>query len=127
MSGANVKILVVDDERSMRKLLSIILKRDNCVIKTAANVSQAKEIIEFEAQHIVISDIKMPGEDGLSLLRWIKSNYRQTYVIIISGHSEDNVLSQGAAVYLKKPFNNQKIVTIVNDYIHQLHLKNKVK
>ncbi|MBL6990720.1 MAG: response regulator [Bacteriovoracaceae bacterium] len=112
-----IKILIVDDEPGIRKLLSLILSSKDYLIKDASNAGDAKDIINDDTPHIVISDMKMPGEDGLQLLKWIKVNYPESSVIIMTGHIDseltDNVHKAGGPICVAKPFDNSEMLDLV--------------
>ncbi|MBT3387369.1 MAG: response regulator, partial [Desulfobacula sp.] len=83
-----VRVLLVDDEEGIRKVLKIYLQDVGYKVVTADNGKKAVEIIDAESFDIVLTDIRMPGMDGISLLKHIKKNSPDTEVIMITGHGD---------------------------------------
>ena len=112
-----IPILVVDDEASLRGVLSQVLSADGHEVKTAENGEQALEVLRGKPYPLVISDIKMPGISGIELLQEIKKTNPQTEVIIMTSHasldSAVTALRYGAYDYLVKPFEDIDIVSSV--------------
>ena len=102
-----IKILIVDDEESVRNRLSSFLNKEGYQAYTAENGLVGLEIIEREKPDIALVDIKMPGIDGIETLKKIKKNNAKTEVIIITGYGRTQTaieaLQHGAFGYLKKP------------------------
>ncbi|MGD8530918.1 MAG: response regulator, partial [Syntrophobacterales bacterium] len=89
MAEANLKrVLLIDDEEGIRKVMSISLKDAGYVVWTAESGEQGLEIFEREQPPLVLTDIKMPGMDGIGVLRRIKEMETDSEVIIITGHGE---------------------------------------
>jgi len=111
-------ILVVDDERSMREFLEILLGKEGWQVRTAGNVSAAQEHIEERTPELVITDLKMKGGTGLDLLRWVKTRHPDVEVIVITAFGTDQTaveaLKQGAYDYVTKPFQVDEIRVVVN-------------
>ena len=80
------RILIVDDEPNIVRLLSMSLKSDGYETYSAYDGKQAFEVFEKEKPDIVVTDIKMPEMDGLELLKKIKQTDSETEVIIVTGH-----------------------------------------
>ena len=114
-------ILVVDDELSMREFLKILLENEGYEVSTAPEASSAIDLIECQNFDLVISDIKMPGMGGLSLLGKIKEINGSLPVIMITAFaSPDNAvlaMRRGAFDYITKPFKVDEIIKIVNSAI----------
>jgi YesN/AraC family two-component response regulator len=84
----DTKLLLVDDEEGIRKVLGISLTDLGYQVLTAENGEEALEIFRRETPPIVLTDIKMPVMDGIELLRKIKDENPDTEVIMISGHGD---------------------------------------
>jgi len=101
------KILLVDDEEGIRKVVGFAIRDMGHETSLAASGAEALEIFAREAPPIVITDLRMPGMDGLELLRQIKSRSPDTEVIIITGHGDMEQavggLKLGAADFIQKP------------------------
>lgn len=78
-------ILVVDDETQIRDLLAIYLKRQGFAVVTAATSAETTEKLAQQSFDLVVLDISLAGEDGLSLLAQIKSNHPEIKVIMLTG------------------------------------------
>lgn len=113
------KILVVDDELSMREFLKILLEKEGYLAQTAANTSDAITLLRQGHTDLVISDIKMPGGSGLSLLENLRASGLQIPLILITAYAspEDAVraMKGGAYDYITKPFNVAEIKKIVKN------------
>jgi len=107
------KILVVDDERSMREMLEILLRREGHDVKVAENGTRALSLLQAQPFDMLISDIKMPDMSGIEVLRTAKQINDQIIGIMITAYgSKDSiqeVLRLGAADYLDKPFNVEEL------------------
>lgn len=102
------RILVVDDEASIRDLLSKTLALAEYEVDTAADASVALDRVRGAAYDLLIADLKMPGMDGLTLIRQVKRLRADLPVIIITGYSTESsaieAVNLGVAGYLTKPF-----------------------
>jgi len=103
-----VRVLVVDDEVVVRSGISRVLERQGMEVHLAAGGEQALEIMAEQPFGVVLLDVKMPGMDGIEVLRHIRSDYPGTPVIMITGYpsieTAIEALKQGAVDYLVKPF-----------------------
>jgi putative two-component system response regulator len=113
MPSQQEKLLIVDDEAAIRKLLRQKLSREGYRCEEANNAEQALNTLETSPIALVILDIKMPDKSGAELLPEIKSGYPNTAVIMATAISDVNVaiqcLKQGADDYICKPFNLEEI------------------
>jgi two-component system, NtrC family, response regulator PilR len=102
------RILVVDDERSMRELLAIVLRREGYEVLLAENGRAAIDILEREPVDLLISDIKMPDLSGVEVLRAAKQIDRDILAIMITAFASTETAVEamrlGACDYLSKPF-----------------------
>jgi len=105
------KLLLIDDEEGIRKVLSISLKSDGYDVATAANGQQGIDLFQKEFFPIVLTDIKMPGMDGIEVLRRIKEINPEVEVIVITGHGDMKTAIQslylGASDFITKPVSDQ--------------------
>lgn len=108
--GRRGRILVVDDENGPRQALRMLLKEEHDVF-LASSVANALTFLETESVDIVITDLRMPQQTGVDLLREVKYLYPQTEVIILTGYGELNTameaIEYGAYAYLEKPFDSR--------------------
>lgn len=112
------KILVVDDEDTIRNLLKGRLEREGFEVVTASNADEGEKA--FGQGHeigVVITDLKMPGRDGFELTKSIREKHPRTKVIVITGHGEKEIavkaVRQGASDYLEKPFDLDELTHAV--------------
>ncbi len=113
------RILAVDDEPHMLKLMErIITEKTPYQITTTSNSLEVPEILEKSEFDLIIMDLKMPGMDGLDLLRLVKEKERFEEVVIITafGSLETAIeaLSLGAFDYITKPFKKEQIIFTIN-------------
>jgi len=112
------QILVVDDEPNLRRVLSAQLTRDGYEVHVASGGLEALECLRDNHIDLVITDLKMPGLDGLGLLRRAVELDPGLPVVIMTAHGTvDNAveaLKAGAFDYVTKPFDQQEVRTIVH-------------
>ncbi len=101
------RLLVVDDDDGVRRVVAAILQDEGYEVLTAPEADGALSVLQETSIAVVVSDLKMPGRDGLWLLRQIRPQYRDTEVILLTGFGEVDsaveALKDGAADYLRKP------------------------
>ena len=114
---ATGSILVVDDEAGMREVLSTILGRAGYDVVAAPSVAEGLAFLAERPFDVTITDLRMPGTDGISLLQQIKSRDSNALVIVITSFSTwDSAVEAmrlGAFDYIKKPFDNDDIKAVV--------------
>jgi two-component system response regulator PilR (NtrC family) len=121
------RILVVDDERSMRELLAIVLRREGYEVLLAENGRAAIETLEREPVDILISDIKMPDVSGVEVLRAAKQIDKNILGIMITAFASTETAVEamrlGACDYLSKPFDVDLLRMKVREKIENRHLR----
>ena len=121
------KILVVDDEESMRTMLSIMLKKEGHDVLTAANGAMAVEAIQNEIFDLIITDVKMPAIDGISLLRIVKEISPETIVVMITAFATAETaveaMKLGAYDYIFKPFKIEEIKLVIQKALEKRLLR----
>ncbi|NPA57964.1 MAG: sigma-54-dependent Fis family transcriptional regulator [Aquificae bacterium] len=122
-----MKAVVFDDERTIRKVMEKILKKEGIEVKTYESGEEALKIVKELKPDIVFLDISLPDADGMELLRSIVSLENRPYVVMISGHDEYNYLIEamklGAFDYIPKPFDIDKIRKVVAEIREILSVK----
>jgi PAS domain S-box-containing protein len=125
------KILLIDDEPDILRVLGISLKADGYDVIPALNGAEGLEAFAREKPSIVITDIKMPGMDGIEVLGKIKELDPDTEVIIITGHGDiDNAiesLKYGASDYINKPVRDEALSIALARAKEKLDIKHKLK
>ena len=116
-------ILVVDDDKRILELINDYLNKNNFRVSTADNAIKAREKIENIEFDIIILDIMMPGESGLSLTDSLKKNNFKTPILLLSalGNPEDRIkgLEIGANDYLTKPFEPKELLLRIKNLIQK--------
>jgi two-component system response regulator PilR (NtrC family) len=130
MESHKGKILIVEDEKSMREVLKILLEGENYEVLSASDGLEGLSYITKDIFDLVITDMKMPKVDGFELLKKIKDLSPDTLVIMITafGTTEKAVeaLKLGAYDYINKPFNIDEIRLIVKKAIEKKRLKEEL-
>jgi two-component system, OmpR family, phosphate regulon response regulator OmpR len=114
MSEETSKILVVDDDLRLRSLLERYLKEQGYIVKTAANSEQMDKFLERENYHLMVLDLMLPGEDGLSICRRLRAQENGIPIVMLTakGDEVDRIigLELGADDYISKPFNPRELL-----------------
>ena len=119
-NGANTTTcLVVDDEPAILRLVAVILRDLGCETLTAVNAESALEIAEKTDPDFVISDVKLPGMDGIELARRIKSRENKP-VLLMSAFGEPR--KHEGDGFLAKPFDIDGLIDFVSPYLDEDHL-----
>ncbi len=120
------KILIVDDEKSMRDVLAIMLKRAGYAVQEAGDGEDAIGQIQKDIFDLVITDLKMPKADGLEVLKAVKEHSPGTVVLMItafaSPESAVEAMKRGAFDYLTKPFQVDEAQLIIRNALEQRRL-----
>ena len=117
-SGTTPRILIVDDEQSMREWMRILFQRDGFDVLVAEDGIVARDLVSREFVDVVLSDIRMPRMDGLELLKSIRGLAPDVVVIMMTAHfTRDSdewkrARDAGAAALLEKPFRDINLVTL---------------
>jgi len=121
------RILIVDDEESLREFLSIMLHREGYQVDTAVDGAQAEAHLRDHSYDLVISDVNMPRMGGMELLRHIKERTPETVVLMITAFSTTEqaveAMKQGAYDYITKPFQNEEIRLVVKNALERRELR----
>lgn len=119
-------ILVVDDDKSIRDALQMILEYEHYEMEFAENGSQALEKLEQNQIDVVLLDVKMAGMDGIEVLTKIRKKYEHLPVIMISGHGNIETAVEatklGAFDFLTKPLDRDKILITIRNALRQAKL-----
>ena len=125
-SGIVEKILIVDDERSMRDVLSIMLKRAGYGVTVASDGEEAIAHIDKELFDLVITDLKMPKAGGLEVLKAVKESSPESVVLIITAYASTEsaveAMKLGAYDYLTKPFQVDEVQLIIRNALEKRRL-----
>ena len=116
-------ILAIDDDDRIRELVKEYLIENNFLVTTAKNAVDAKKKIEVVKFDILILDIMMPGEDGLSLTKEIKKNNPIPIILLTAkGETSDRIegLELGADDYLGKPFEPKELLLRIKNILNKI-------
>ena len=125
--GARPRILVVDDEPSMRDMLRIVLRRDGYDVSVAANGAEAIDFIGRERLDLLLSDIRMPDISGVDVLRAAKEANRDIIAFMMTAFASTDTAVEamrlGAVDYFTKPFSMDELRLKVRQHLEALRLK----
>lgn len=128
--GTKVKVLVIEDEKSMREILKMVLEGEGYGVVTAADGYEGLQWLQKDIFDVIITDIKMPGHDGFEILGKSRELSPETLVIMITafGNMESAVdaMKAGAYDYIYKPFKMDEIRLIVKNAADRRMLKTEV-
>jgi CheY-like chemotaxis protein/DNA-binding transcriptional ArsR family regulator len=103
-----VRILVVDDDPVFREELAELLREDEHAVASASSVPKAVEALEHDEVDVVLTDLKMPRQGGLDLLRTVRERWPRTLVVVVTGYASVetalDAMKLGAFDYVRKPF-----------------------
>jgi len=121
------RVLIVDDELSMREMLAILLKKEGLDVRSAASRSEAAETLRVGPVDLVLTDVKLPDGDGLEILRQVKAAAPETPVVVMTafGTTEMAVGARklGAEAYILKPFDVDELRIVVRDALANRNLR----
>lgn len=121
------RLLVVDDEPSMREFLEIMLSQDGYEVRTAASGEEGLKLYKSEEPDLILTDVKMPGMSGLDLIKHIHSQDPALPVIAVTAYaSADDALRavrEGAYDYLSKPFQIEDLRIIIRNALEARRLR----
>ncbi len=120
-------ILIVDDEEMILKSIFRVLRNDNYQILTAQSGEEGLAVLKQYDVHLVISDQKMPGMNGLDFLKRVKIDYPQILTIMLTGHAELEIAMEaineaGVYKFILKPWNDDDLKVTVRRALEALEL-----
>jgi two-component system response regulator PilR (NtrC family) len=121
------KILVIDDEKSILDLLSVVFEKEGYVVKTSLSATRAVDLMANEDFDMIISDIKMPKMSGMELLRYVREKRPDIPIVMITAYGTIKqaveALKAGAIDYIVKPFDVEELKIIVAQGMEKKRLK----
>ena len=124
-------VLLVDDDHLILETVGEVLKRGALSFETAMNVEQALCMLRGETFRVVLTDLKMPGQDGYSLLRSIKCLHPDTEVVVLTGFGSVegavSALKEGAYDYILKPFDRGMLESVIARALEKSRLVDETK
>jgi putative two-component system response regulator len=125
--NGGVAILVVDDEDSIRRILSRLLRRNGYICETAADADEAMRLLQETEFALVLTDVDMPGSSGLDLITEIARDFPDTATVMVTGMDDaqlaNTALDIGAYGYIIKPFQPNEILINVSNAIRRRRLE----
>ena len=122
-------ILVVDDEEIARQNLAHVLEREGIHVNSASDGESALHKLGQQTYQLVLTDLRMPGMDGLTLLKNIKERFPETEVIVITAHASTDsavdAMRAGAFYYIEKPFRLHDVRKVVKEALEKASLKSE--
>lgn len=119
----DISVLIIDDEPSILKAVSMTLKQEHIAVTCADNGTLALDILKANTFDLILLDIIMPDQDGFSILKVIRSSQNYTPVILLSGRGEDSAqvkgLELGADDYITKPFSKTVLVSKIRAMVRR--------
>ncbi len=126
----NKKILFVDDETIILKSFCVSLKHLGYIPYGASSGEQALTMLQNESYDVVVTDLRMPGIDGIQVLKEAKKRYPEVVVIVLTGYGDINTaidsLRLGADDYLQKPCDTEELVFRIENYLDKRQTEKKL-
>ena len=131
MANQEQKILIVDDEVTIRRLLRLKLSKQGYHCEEAGNSDEALDKMRTFSADLIMLDLKMPGKSGMDLLPELKAKYPATAVVMATAVAEADLAIQcirlGADDYITKPFNLNDVLTNVEKTLDKKMLELRIK
>jgi len=114
-----VQILIVDDEPVVRQAFERILSSARCAVVAVSSGAEALRVMAEQPFDVVLLDLRMPGMDGLTVLRTIKQNWPESEVVVVTGYAALQTAKESVALgafdYLAKPVGPQEIIHVTQE------------
>lgn len=120
---AGERILVVDDNPQNLKLAKVLLRSAGFEVQTAVDAEDAQRAIADSPPRLILMDLQLPGMDGLELTRRLKADprWREIVIVALTAYAmkgdDDKAIAAGCDGYLAKPFDTEKLVSLVSDLV----------
>ncbi|MHC4436381.1 MAG: sigma-54-dependent transcriptional regulator, partial [Planctomycetota bacterium] len=126
------KILIIDDEASIRSILSTLLKANGYHVEAADSGESGLELYTQFKPAVILLDLKMPGMDGMEVMEILDKRLNaDCKIIIMTAHGEVRsaveAMKRGAFDYLQKPFDNDELLAIISRAVEMVTLRRRVK
>ena len=120
---SHIKILVIDDEKALLKLLHRRLTKLGCIVHVAESAEEGIEKIHATTYNLILTDIKMPGMSGNDLFNYVRNNVRQSIPIIAMSGTPWLFENSGFDDVLAKPFCKEDLLTVVRQFMYSPQLQ----
>ncbi len=125
------RVLVVDDSAATREVLERNLRSEGHDVISCSDVKTALGILERGEIDLVVTDLRMPGADGMELVRHVRDNYRKTGVIMVTGFATVggavSAMREGVDDYLPKPFSDSELRSAVRSCLEKVRLRREIE
>ena len=125
------RVLVVDDEVNARTALAELLRDEGFEVETAADAFKALGKYESFAPHVVVTDLKMPGMDGIELVKKIRAGEEAAAVVVMTAfgavETAVDAMRAGAADYLTKPLNFDELLIVLDKVLETENLRRETR
>ena len=119
--GEKARILIVDDDENIRKVLSTILEDEGYVVETADTARKGIEKTEVEFYNLALIDVRLPDMEGIELLAKVRDTKPKMRKIIVTGYptlqNAISAVNKGADAYVMKPFEVEKILETIQEQL----------
>src|SRR3990172_3071214 len=131
MDAGRQTILVVDDEKNIRRTLRMVLETEGYTVTEAESAEEALKLLESEPVDLGVFDVRLPGMDGLTLLSRARELWRDLPVIVVSGHADTpdvvEAMKRGALDFFSKPVDRDRVLVSVRNALARRSLEERVK
>ena len=129
MNGDKIRILVVEDEASIRKFITINLERNGYEVMEADTGEKALEMVKSNRPSVIVLDIMLPGIDGFEVCSRIRQEFPELIIIMLTARAQDvdkiTGLELGADDYMVKPFNPRELTARIKTILRRTDSKNE--
>ena len=116
------KILIIEDDTAFCQMLQKFLTKNGFAVSTSYSIKEAEEQLAAKTFDIILSDVRLPKGNGVTLLPQVKRDSPKTQVVLMTGYAEVktavNAIKKGAFDYISKPFTPESILAVINDALH---------
>ena len=131
MTTETARILIVDDSPATREVLERNLRGEGHEVHSAANVAAAISVLDQASMDLVVTDLRMPGGDGMELVRHVRDHCRGVGVIMVTGFASVggavSAMREGVDDYLSKPFTDEELCHAVRSALDKVRTRREVE
>src|SRR5690606_15348094 len=113
------RILIIEDDVPFCQMLELFLKRKSFAIDATFSATEAKKRLRTQKYDLILTDLRLPDQDGISLVSEFRSDYPETPVVLMTGYTDINTavkaIKNGAADYISKPFNPDEVLIVLQN------------
>ena len=124
-------ILIIEDDVAFCKMLETFLSRRGFTVNCAFNAEEARKILDSTPINLVLTDVRLPDDDGLSILKHVTKKSSETPVILMTGYAEVNkavqAMKEGAFDYISKPVRPDELLQIIEKALHRKSKEEETK